>query len=155
MVSLKKLGKGLVCGGITFYCSVGSSVGLAPLDFGAMFTSTTALGKTMEVSTQSLNSGEIVDDTSIVSAANSGDFVAQYVISLKNGGDARHKFNGERTALLKEKALLLLISAIKGNYWRSKDELKEVAGVDVTTGGYSEISLIDLEKLATNICEKL
>lgn len=141
--------------GIIFCCSIGLSSEFPSLNFEKIFTSTSPSTKIMEVSMQSLSSGEITDRNALLSAANSGDYVAQYVISLKDGSDSRQKFNGERTALLKEKALLLLLSAIKGNYWKSKDELKEVAEIDVSTTDYSASSLTNLVELATTICEKL
>lgn len=105
---------------------------------------------------QSLSSGEITDRKAIISAANSGDYVAQYVISLKDGGDAR-KFNGERTALLKEKALLLLLSAIKGNYQKSKDELKEVAKLEMQDAitSITKDKIILGEKIKTQPIEQI
>jgi hypothetical protein len=92
-------------------------------DYNFIYQNTNKGSKIQEISLGYMSSGETIDLPEITEAAYGGDYVAQYLLAQYLGGQARGVHNGEREVLLRKKATLLLISAVKGDYWKSKDEI--------------------------------
>lgn len=78
-------------------------------------------------------------EKSLIENANSGNYFAQYYLAEYYGALAKEKQNGEKFALEKMKAILLLVSAVKGRFWRSIDELK------FALNGSTEKQLVELK----------
>lgn len=138
---------------LTFFCfAVASFLKVSATDhahdYATMYENTNKDSKIHKVSTAALSSGDILDEREIEKVALSGDYVAQYLLAQLAGSRARSVYNGERAAFLREKAMFLLISAIKGGYWKSIDEVNEVLSTQLseqTCENFSSLqSLADL-----------
>ena len=112
------------CLGIMSFLKVGATD--YTYDYAVMYKNTTKNSEIHKISTAALSSGDILDEREIEKVAFSGDYVAQYLLAQLAGSRARSAYNGERAAFLKKKAFFLLISAIKGGYWKSVDEVNGV-----------------------------
>lgn len=122
-------------------------------DYDTMYQNTSRTSKVHEISTVALSSGEISDELLVKEAAFLGDYVAQYLLAQQAGGQARSASNGERTALLKKKAIFLSISAIRGGYWKSIDEINSVLSPELNASEYGDCSAI--QKLVDLIYKNL
>ena len=60
----------------------------------------------------------------LIENANSGNYFAQYYLAQYYGALAKEKQNDEKFALEEMKAILLIVSGVKGNFWRSIEELR-------------------------------
>ena len=78
-----------------------------------------------------------------------GNYYAQYYLAQYFGTIAKDKVNGEKFALEKNKALLLLISCVYGGFWKSLDELK------FALNGTTENKLKDLRSKPYSEMDKL
>lgn len=112
------------CLGIVSFLNVGATD--YTYDYATMYENTTKDSEIHKISTAALSSGDILDEREIEKVALSGDYVAQYLLAQLAGSRARSTYNGERAAFLKKKAVFLLISAIRGGYWKSVDEVNGV-----------------------------
>ena len=111
-------------------------------DYNSMYRNTCKESKVQEISTIALSAGEITDESEIREAAFSGDYVAQYLLAQQAGGKARSVKNGEQRALLKEKAIFLSISAIRGGYWKSIEEINSILPKKLNVSEYEDFSAI-------------
>ena len=90
-------------------------------------------------------------ENSLIENANNGNYFAQYYLAEYYGALAKEKQNGEKFALEKMKAILLLVSAVKGSFWRSIEELKFALNGS-TEKQLAELKTeIDIEQLATTL----
>lgn len=126
-----------------------------------MLNNTRILADETSLYTETVKS--VINDTStvlpleiqsgLVKEANTGNYLAQYYLAEYYGALAKDKQNGEKFVLEKQKAILLLVSAIKAGFWRSIDELKFALNgetqtqLDVLKNG----NIPDIENLASDL----
>lgn len=122
-------------------------------DYNQMYRATFENSPVKSVSATSLSSGSITDETAVENAALSGDYVAQYLMAQKAGGEARSVYNDTRDSLLKKKAILLAISAIRGKYWKSLAEINSVMSSELDVSKYTDFGAV--ESLARSIYKDL
>lgn len=122
-------------------------------DYEVMYQNTSESSTVQKISTIALSSGEVPDEKAMRKVASSGDYVAQYLLAQQAGLKARFAHNGEKDALLKEKALFLSISAIHGRYWKSVEEINGILPTQLNPANYPDF--LAVQRLVESIYREL
>lgn len=106
-----------------------------------------------ETKKENFDSAVPEDQTSLLPIVIAGNPAALFEFAQRDGGRARLAYNGEKRKLLLERGILLLIAAIQGDNYASKESLNYAADTPINYSSLNSLQLIIAK--ATELASKL